>query len=366
MSETLLTFGEVMGRFEPSNPKLRFPQAIPGTLTCTFAGAESNVASDYCLLGGKAKYVTALPEGPLTNAFMKQMRGIGVDVSDVQISKEGRMGLFFLEPGSNQRPSKVTYDRTGSSISIMGPNDYDWDRILKDVSRLHISGITPAISENAANTSLAIVKEAYDRGIKISIDLNFRKKLWNWKPGKDARTLARETMANIVKYADIIIGNEEDAYDVMGIKAGDSDASSGNLDINRYPEVASKIGEKYPYVQYVAFTLRESISADHNNWGAMLWSKAGNTVSFAPLQNGQYKPYRITDIVDRVGGGDSFAAALLFAMQDKSIKESQDNIIAFAVAASCLCHTIEGDINFTSKDEAVSLMKGNSTGRVSR
>ena len=248
----------------------------------------------------------------------------------------------------------------------MKPNDYDWDRILKGVSRLHISGITPAISENAASTSLAIVKESYKRGIKISIDLNFRKKLWNWKSGKDSRTLARETMANIVKYADIIIGNEEDAYDVMGIKAGDSNAESGNLDINRYPEVARKIGEKYPNVQYVAFTLRESISADHNNWGAMLWSKDGDTVSFAPLQDGQYKPYKITDIVDRVGGGDSFAAALLFAMQDEGMNESKDDVVAFAVAASCLCHTIKGDVNYVSRDEVVSLMKGNATGRVSR
>jgi len=366
MSETLLTFGEVMGRFEPSDPKLRFPQAVPGNLKCTFAGAESNVASDYCLLGGKAKYVTALPEGPLTDAFIKQMKGIGVDVSDILVSKKGRMGLFFLEPGSNQRPSKVTYDRTGSSISIMEPKDYDWTRILKEVSRLHISGITPAISENAAKTSLAIVEEAYNRRIKISIDLNFRKKLWNWKLGKDARELAREVMSNIVKYADLIIGNEEDAYDVMGIKAGNSDAASGNLDINRYPEVARKIGEKYPNVQHVAFTLRESISADHNNWGAMLWSKDNDTVSFAPLQDTQYKPYRITDIVDRVGGGDSFAAALLFAMQDERINESKNDVIAFAVAASCLCHTIEGDINYVSKDEVISLMKGNATGRVSR
>lgn len=366
MAEKLLTFGEVMGRIEPANPQMRFAQSLPGGLTMTFAGAESNVAADYCLLGGESKYVTSFPDNPVTRAYLSQMKGIGVDVSDIVFSKTGRFGLFFLEPGANQRPSKVTYDRSGSSISILGPEAYDWDRIFDGVDRLHISGITPAISECAAKTSVAIVGEAWKRKVKISVDLNFRGKLWNWKSGVNARDLARTVMADIVKYADIIIGNEEDAFDVLGIKAGDSDASKGKLDIERYPDVARKIGEKFPNCQKVAFTLRQSISADHNNWGAMLWSKDGDISSFAPLQDGLYSPIQITDIVDRVGGGDSFAAALLFALQDERLGKSPEDSIAFAVAASCLCHSVKGDINYITREEAESLMKGNASGRVSR
>lgn len=366
MAEKLLTFGEVMGRIEPGDPKMRFAQALPGGLSMTFAGAESNVAADYCLLGGSSKYVTSLPDNPVTRAYISQMKGIGVDMSGIVFSKEGRFGLFFLEPGTNQRPSKITYDRSGSSIAVLGPEAYDWDSILEGVQRLHISGITPAISENAARTSVAIVNEASRRNIKVSVDLNFRGKLWNWRSGTSARDLAREVMADIVKYADIIIGNEEDAFDVLGLRAGDSDASKGKLDIERYPEVARLIGEKYSRCEKVAFTLRQSISADHNNWGAMLWCKKGDVTAFAPMEEGEYRPLQIRNIVDRVGGGDSFAAALLFALQDDKLGQDPHDSIAFAVAASCLCHTIKGDINYISREEAESLMKGNTSGRVSR
>ena len=366
MAEILLTFGEVMGRIEPGDPKMRFAQALPGGLKMTFAGAESNVAADYCLLGGSSKYVTSMPDNPITQAYLSQMRGIGVDVSKVVFSKEGRFGLFFLEPGTNQRPSKITYDRSGSSIAVLGPEAYNWDSIFEGVDRLHISGITPAISENAAKTSVVIVSEAFQRNVKVSVDLNFRGKLWNWRPGTGARELAREVMAEIVKYADIIIGNEEDAFDVLGLKAGDSDAGKGKLDIERYPEVARLIGEKYPNCRKVAFTLRQSISADHNNWGAMLWVKEGDVTAFGPLSDGVYCPIQIRNIVDRVGGGDSFAAALLFALQDEKLGKDPHDSIAFAVAASCLCHTIKGDINYISREEAESLMKGNASGRVSR
>lgn len=366
MKEMLLTFGEVMGRFEPSMHYGRFAQSIPGSLNCTFAGAEANVAADYSLLGGEARFVTALPSSPLTTAFMTLMRGLEVDVSKILLSKKGRFGLFFLESGSNQRASKVYYDREGSAISIASPSDFDFDAVFKDVDRLHISGITPAISRNAAELSTYIVAEAKKRGVRVSVDLNYRGKLWNWEQGTSPRDLARKTMGAIVENADIIIGNEEDAFDVLGIKAGDTDVNSGKLDINRYPEVARLIASKYPNVEKVAFTLRQSISASHNNWGAMLWVKSEDKSYFAPVSDEKYIPYQITDIVDRVGGGDSFAASLLYALQDDELGKDYNSAISFAVAASCLCHTIKGDFNYISKEEAISLMKGNASGRVKR
>ncbi|QQO08616.1 sugar kinase [Breznakiella homolactica] len=361
----LVTFGEVMARMEPQFP-YRFAQAVPGTLNCTFAGAEANVAASYALLGGDASYATALPSGPLPDAFITQMRGLTVDISRIHITPKGRMGIFFLETGSCQRPSKVWYDRDYSSIAVTAPEEYDWETILKDAERLHISGITPAISEMAAQSSLAIVKAAAAKGIKVSVDLNFRKKLWKWRPGKSANELAREVVGEMLGYTDLVIGNEEDAHDVLGIQAGESDVNAGKLDIGRYPDVAGQIAARYPSVTKVAFTLRESISANHNNWGAMLWVKDSGKAHFAPLKDGQYEPYRITDITDRVGGGDSFAASLLFALQDPEFSGNTQDCLAFAVAASCLCHTIKGDFNYVNREEVVSLMKGDSTGRVKR
>ena len=365
-NKLLLTFGEVMGRIEPCEQYMRLTQAVPGNLRFTFAGAEANVAASYSLLGGKVRYVTALPESPLTDTFIRQMRGFDIDVSKIVKTDQGRMGIFFTETGADQRPSQVWYDRGWSSISMCAPDTYDWDDIFDNVGWLHISGITPALSENAAKTSIAIVKEASARNIKVSIDLNFRKKLWKWRPGTPATTLAGEVIGEMLNHAYLVIGNEEDAHDVLGINAGNSDVAAGNLDIEKYPDVARSISRLYPNVEYVACTLRQSISANHNNWGAMLWRKSDDKAYLAPMDNGNYEPYRITDIIDRVGGGDSFAAALLFAMNDKELSANPNDMIAFATAASCLCHTIKGDFNYTTRAEAESLMKGNSTGRVNR
>ncbi|MDY4610208.1 MAG: sugar kinase [Sphaerochaetaceae bacterium] len=366
MKGTLLTFGEVMGRFEPDPPQLRFPQSVPGILRCTFAGAEANVAASYSMLGGDVRYVTALPQGPLPDAFIKQMKGLDVDVSHIIRTDIGRMGIFFLESGSGQRPSKVWYDRAYSSIAMLGPESYDWKSIFDGISQLHISGITPAISESAARTSMEIVKQAKQLGVSVSIDLNFRKKLWNWRAGTPAKVLAREVVGDMLQYADIVIGNEEDAADILGITAGESDINAGKLDIDKYPDVARQISRRYSNVTHVACTLRESISANHNNWGAMLWEKHSDKAFFAPIWENNYTPYKITDIVDRVGGGDSFAASLLYALQNDEFMGSLQTCISFAVAASCLCHTIRGDFNYTTKEEVISLMNGNTSGRVNR
>ena len=201
----------------------------------------------------------------------------------------------------------------------------------------------------------------------VSCDLNFRKKLWNWDMSCSAKLLARRVMTELLSYVDIVIGNEEDAEDVLGIKAGDSNVQTGKLDIARYPDVAKQVHLMFPQVRKVAITLRESISATHNNWGAMLYDTTQGKATFAPLDaQGTYQPYEIRDIVDRIGGGDSFSGSLIFALQDNELQKRDQEVVSFAVAASCLCHSIEGDFNFVSKEEVLALANGDTSGRVKR
>jgi 2-dehydro-3-deoxygluconokinase len=362
---SLVTFGEVMARIEPP-PPLRFAQALPGTAQVGFAGAEANVAAAYTLLGGDAAFVSALPQGPLPDACVAFLRGVGIDVSRIVRRPQGRMGIFYLESGVCQRPSAVWYDRAGSTISLLGPDQYDWGRILEGARRLHVSGITPALSAAAAASTLECVRRARAAGVRVSLDLNFRKKLWDWKPGVPARELARSVIGEMLPHVDLVIGNEEDAEDVLGIKAGASSVQTGQLDVERYPDVARQIAARYPSVSMVAFTLRESISATHNNWGAMLWTRSSDRGHLAPMRDGRYQPYPITDIVDRVGAGDSFAGSLLYALEDPELSRSPDTCVGFAAAASCLCHTIRGDFNFVSRAEVQALMGGDTSGRVRR
>ena len=363
MSKTVVTFGEVMGRFCPAG-FLRFNQVMPGNLELTFGGAEANVAASISILGGNAKYITALPDNDITGAFLSQFRGLGVDVSQIIIRKKGRFGLYFVETGANQRPSNVIYDRTGSTVSLTGPEHYDWPAIFKDTAWLHISGITPAISEPAAAATLAAAQAAKTADLTVSCDLNFRKKLWTWDNSLSPHELAQKTMREILPFTDIVIGNEEDAHDVLGITAGGSDIEAGKLDIQKYPDVAMKIAGQFPNVSKIAITLRESISASHNNWGAMLYDVKTGQPYFAPAVNGEYMPYEIKNIVDRVGGGDSFSAGLIFALNSGLYKNR--DAVAFAVAASCLAQSIQGDINYSTKAEVERLMNGAGTGRVIR
>jgi 2-dehydro-3-deoxygluconokinase len=362
---SLVTFGEVMARVEPPL-HYRFAQALPGPARISFAGAEANVAAAYALLGGSSAFLSALPQGPLADACVAYLRGVGVDTSRILRRSEGRLGIFFLETGACQRPSNVWYDRGVSTIALLGPEQYDWPALLGGARRLHISGITPALSAAAADASLECVRRARAAGLFVSLDLNFRKKLWDWKPGVPARELARAVVGGILPHVDLVVGNEEDAEDVLGISAGKTDVEKGELEVARYPEVARAIAERYPNVSMVAFTLRESISATHNNWGAMLWTRADGKGHLAPNRDGRYQPYPITDIVDRVGGGDSFVGALLFALDDPELSKDPAECVAFAAAASCLCHTIPGDFNFVSRAEVVSLMRGSTSGRVRR
>lgn len=357
-------FGEIMMRISPSD-RLRFAQAMPGMVSATFGGGEANVCASLAQMGMKSRYLTALPSNAIVSAMLSELRGFGVDTSKIHHTSKGRLGIYFAETGANQRGSAVVYDRAYSSISLVGPEEYNYDEMLDGVTWLHISGITPSLTENAFNATLNMAKKASEKGIKVSCDLNFRKKLWKWCDGKSAKELARECMGKIVPYADVIIGNEEDAADVFDIHAEGSSVESGKLNIAAYTDVAKKLSDKFPKAKKIAITLRESISANHNNWGAMLYDVEEAKSYLAPLANDEYSPYHITDIVDRIGGGDSFCAGLIYALNTEEYSAPQ-KALSFAVAASCLKHSIYGDYNRCSVDEVVSLMSGNASGRVKR
>ena len=358
-------FGEVMLRLAPQGKK-RFAQVLPGSLEASFGGGEANVCASIAMLGGKSRYLTALPDNPIAKAFAAQLAGMGCDVSRINYAKCGRMGVYYAEHGSNMRGSNVVYDREGSTISMLAPEDYDFAAMLEGVTHLHLSGITPSLTRNAFESTLAISRKAAEMQITVSDDLNYRKKLWNWEPGTAKNVLAKRCMEQIVPFADIIIGNEEDASDVFGICAENTAVDKGELNVSGYAEVASKLSAKFPKAKYIAITLRESISADHNNWGGMLYDCGTGQPFFAPLSaEGVYAPYEIRDIVDRFGGGDSFCAGLIFALNSDEFSSPAD-AIRFAVAASALKHTVSGDYNYTSCSEVVNLMKGSASGRVQR
>jgi 2-dehydro-3-deoxygluconokinase len=360
----IAAFGEIMARMCPPE-FMRLRQALPGPLEVTFAGAEANVAVSIALFGGDAVFLSALPDDDLAAACLDTLRARGVDTSRVLRRPGTRMGIYFVERGANQRPSTVLYDRSHAAIATTPASSYDWGGSLNGCNWLHVTGITPALSSHAAAASLAAVKAAKARGMTVSCDLNFRAKLWCWEEGTDARTLARKTMREILDEIDVIIGNEEDASDVLGIDAEGSDVDSGDLRIDRYPEVARKIVDLHPNIGMVAVTLRQSLSASHNKWGAMLFDGKSNEAHFAPVVGDVYEPYAITHMVDRVGGGDAFAGALLFALNSPELNDP-GLAVRFAAAASCLAHSIPGDFNFVSRAEVERLMGGSASGRVLR
>lgn len=346
----------------PGNLRLRQTREFE----VTYAGAEASVAASICNFGGEARYVTALPKHALAEATMDSLRAVGIDTQFVKRTDEGRLGLYFLETGANQRPSNVIYDRADSAIAITPADQYDWDAIFDGAQWLHLSGITPALSESAAHATLVAAQKAQAAGAQVSIDLNFRKKLWDWDASKSASELAKETMQKILPHVDVVIANEEDCSDVLGIHAGDTDVESGALNTEWYPDVARQVVEQFPNVSKVAITLRESLSATHNNWGAMLFDASTDTPYFAPLdEGGNYQSYEIKNIVDRVGGGDAFAGGLIFALTTPDLSDPQ-TALEYGVAASCLKHSIKGDFNFSTRSEVESLMGGSASGRVVR
>ncbi len=339
----VVTLGEIMLRFK--SPALeRFMQSP--MLEATFGGGEANVAVSLANYGMDVKYVTAIPKNDITYALTCQLRGFGIDISDIVYS-EGRLGTYYLETGSNQRPSKVIYDREYSSIALATPELFDFKKIFADAEWFHITGITPALSQSAADVSLAAVKAAKEMGLTVSCDLNHRKNLWKY--GKEAK----EVMAELVKYVDVIIANEEDCQKSLGIEIG-SDVTGGKLDTSKYEALAKEVLTIYPNASKIAITLRESKSANHNDWSACIYDRNEFYVS---------KKYEIKDIVDRVGGGDSFGGGLIYGLLNY---DDPKKALEYAVAASCLKHTIIGDFNRVTVKEVESLMGGDGSGRVQR
>jgi len=337
----VITFGEIMLRLAPEG-YYRFLQA--SSYGATYGGGEANVAVSLSGFGIDAAFVTKLPKHEIGQGAVNKLREFGVDTSLIVRGGE-RVGIYFLEKGASQRPSKVIYDRAHSAIAAAEQADFDWDKIFKDVNWFHFTGITPALSEKAAAICMDACKAAKSKSITISCDLNYRANLWT-------REKAGEVMGKLMEYVDLCIANEEDASDVFGIKASGSDVTTGKISHDGYKEVAAALVKRFGCKQ-AAITLRESISANDNNWGAMLFSN--NEYYFS-------KKYAV-HIVDRVGGGDSFGAGLIYANLQKM---SSADGLEFAVAASCLKHTIEGDFNLVSADEVKKLAAGNASGRVQR
>ncbi len=361
----ILAFGEIMMRLAPAD-HLRLRQVLPGQIDVTFAGAEANVSASLSMLGRPVRFVTALPNNPLADACVANLRSLGVETSHLIRRNDGRLGVYYVETGANQRSSTVIYDRDHSAISLAEPAEYKFAAALEGVRWVHITGITPSLSERAYRATLELVQLAQQRKIPVSCDLNFRKKLWRWRSGTAANLLARECMGEILKYVDLAIANEEDAADVLDIHAQGTNIEGGQINAASYEDVARQMIQRFPNLQRVAFTLRESYSADHNNWGGLLFDKATNRAYLAPLDAaGHYKPYEIRDIVDRVGGGDSFGAGLIHSFTTSGSDDPQ-RALQFAVAASCLKHSIKGDFNYVTQDEIEALLGGAASGRVRR
>ncbi|WP_028974982.1 sugar kinase [Spirochaeta cellobiosiphila] len=340
----VVTMGEIMLRLKSADNLKLFQES---SLEATFGGGEANVAVSVSNFGLEGKFVSAIPANLIGDACIGELRRYGVDTSSI-LRQGKRLGIYFLEAGANQRPSKVVYDRAGSSISEAVIEDFNWDNVFKDAQWFHISGITPAISQSAADLSLYAVKEAQKRGIKVSLDLNYRKKLWLY--GKSAT----EVMTELVKHVDVIIANEEDCQKSLGIEMEDIDVTAGELSTEHFKKLSSKVLETYPNVSSIAITMRESLSANHNNWAASFNNRSDFIVS---------KKYEIHNIIDRVGGGDSFAAGLIYGLI--SLPTHQE-ALEFAVAASCLKHSILGDFNLVTKDDVLALAGGDGSGRVQR
>jgi len=348
MTGRIVTFGEVMLRLK--SPGFERLLQSP-TLEATFGGGEANVAVSLAQFGQNVAYVTALPENPIGEACVDFLKGKGIDTSLIARGGE-RMGIYYFEAGANQRPSKVVYDRAHSAIMEAQASAFDWDKILDGATWFHITGITPALSASTAKISLAAAKTARKNGVTVSCDYNYRKNLWKYGQS------APEVMTELVRYADVGIANEEDCQLALGItveaESWEKEVEIGQIDANKYRALCEKVLSAFPNLKYQAVTLRESYSADRNGWSACLHNKQEFYVG---------RRYDVTDIVDRVGSGDAFAAGLIYGYSSGlGDAESLD----FAVAASCLKHSIPGDINLVTVEEVKQLMSGGGSGRIQR
>jgi 2-dehydro-3-deoxygluconokinase len=344
MPKNVVTFGEIMLRLVPPGFQ-RFIQAR--SFEVVYGGGEANVAASLANFGLPVEYVTRLPANDIGDACLSYLRQYGIGTRHIARGGE-RLGTYFLEMGSAQRGSKVIYDRAGSALATIEAGMIDWQAVFNDADWFHWTGITPAVSEGAARVCLEAVQTAREMGLTVSCDLNYRKNLWKW--GKNAGSV----MPELVSYCDMAVSSEEDADKVFGIHAPGADVTSGKVEADAYVYVCSELVKRFPELKTVAITLRGSLSASHNTWGALLWQQG--QIYTAPY-------YDIEPIVDRVGGGDSFCAGLIYGLR---IYDDAQMALSFAVAASCLKHSIPGDFNLVSVAEVESLMGGDASGRVSR
>lgn len=341
----VVTFGEIMLRLSPPG-NLRFTQAR--NFDVIYGGGESNVAVSLAYFGIPAEFVTRLPAHEIGDSCLQFLRQHGVGTRHI-VRGGDRLGIYYLELGAVHRGSKVVYDRAGSALATIEAGMIDWTTVFKDATWFHWTGITPAISGGAAAACLAAVQTAKESGLTVSCDLNYRSKLWKWG-GNTA-----DVMHDLVALTDVAIGNEEDASKVFGIHAPDTDVTSGQLEAGKYSYVCEKLAERFPNLHTISITLRGSLSASHNTWSGVLWN-AGD-LFFGPT-------YDITHIVDRVGGGDSFVAGLIYGLN--TFSEDYQQALDFAITASALKHTIFGDFNLVSIAEVEKILAGDTSGRVSR
>jgi 2-dehydro-3-deoxygluconokinase len=341
----VVTFGEIMLRLATPGFQ-RFTQAR--SLEATYGGGEANVAVSLANYGEATEFISRLPKNEIGDACVSYIKQFGVGTDHIVRGGE-RVGIYFLESGAAQRGSKVVYDRAGSSISTVATGMVNWKAAFEGADWFHWTGITPAISEGAAQACKEGAEVARQMGLTVSCDLNYRAKLWKW--GKSAG----EVMTDLVKSCDVAIGNEEDAEKVFGIHAPESDVTAGKVEADKYKFVCEELAKKFPNLKTIAITLRGSMSASHNTWSGVLWKQGKFFV--APQ-------YNIIPIVDRVGGGDAFMGGLIYGL--RKFKDDPEKTLRFAVAASCLKHSISGDFNMVSVAEVEQLMSGDASGRVSR
>jgi 2-dehydro-3-deoxygluconokinase len=340
----VVTFGEIMARI--ATPGFaRFQQAMPGSVNVTFAGAEASIAASLAYLGIDSSFVTALPQHAIADACIADLRSLGVETKHILRTTEGRLGIYFLEHGANQRGGNVIYDRDGSSVAITPVSAYDWDAIFTGCEWFVISGITPAISRNAAEVALIAVQEAARRKIKVVCDMNYRTKLWRWEHPLSARDLATRTMKTLMPFVNVFVGGASDATAMLGVE------NTGD-----HHSLAAQIVQQFPNLTHVAMTVRDGSSATRQCFGGTLYEAATQTLHTAA-------PYPITHVVDRLGAGDAFTAGLVYSFLQNS---TSPIAIAFATAVGCLAHSIEGDYNYSTREEIEALMQGDGGGRVSR
>jgi 2-dehydro-3-deoxygluconokinase len=361
--KTILAFGEIMGRISMPGFR-RFAQSMPGTVEVDFAGAEANALVSLAQFGSKTAFVTALPATELGDACVSALAARGVGTGAIQRTDAGRLGLYFLEKGANQRAGNVVYDRDGSSVSVTPGTAYGWDALLAGASWLHLTGITSALSETAAAANLLAARKAREHGVPVSCDLNFRSKLWRWKPGVSVSDLAREQMRQLIPHVTHLLGGRDDIAIMLGIGPDVPCAPEGGPDGGAALGLARAVTAQFPDLKSVAMTRRVSATASDVSWAGFVFETAHASGHWAPVDgDGNLVPYDIRPVIDRIGTGDAFAAGMIHGWVAGWTPE---RTVAFATAASCLAHSIEGDANWVTASEVEALMAGMGGGRVRR